>query len=341
MVSITVKGLASDSQILIGESIDNLSKYIPGRGIFIITDSNIHRIYSSRFPQARVFVTEPGEGAKTIESSAQIYRWLLEQGADRSSFIVGIGGGVVCDLAGYIASTFMRGLGFGFVATSLLAQVDASVGGKNGINLDGYKNTIGTFNQPKFVICDTSMLKTLPREEYCNGLAEIVKHALICDAPKFNFIEANIHKILSLNSEAMEYLVTRSVQIKADIVQADERERGERRKLNLGHTWGHAIEKVDKIPHGQAVSIGLALASELSVRKGLMTPAQRERLLLLLTQLGLPTTTQTSLDILFQALIKDKKKEQDILYFVLMEGIGSTVVAPIPVTELNPNQSLW
>ena len=290
---------------------------------------------SKRFPKGEVYVAEPGEESKTIDSSAKIYRWLLDNEADRSSFVVGIGGGVVCDLAGYIASTFMRGLSFGFVSTSLLTQVDASVGGKNGINLNGYKNIIGTFNQPQFVICDMEMLSTLPRSEYCNGLAEIVKHALICDREKFEYIEGNLDRVLALDPEAMLHLVTRSVQIKASIVQADEREKGERRKLNLGHTWGHAVEAVDKVAHGQAVSIGLAFAADLSVKKGYMSNEQKLRLLNLLQRLELPIATKTSPKVLFNTLLKDKKRERSIVHFVLMKGIGHTIIEPIPVAEFN------
>ena len=176
---------------MIGESIYNLYKYLPECETFIITDSNVKRSYSEFFPNQPVFVMPSGEISKSLQTAMDIYRWLLENDADRNSFIVGIGGGVVCDLVGFVASTFMRGVDFGFVATTLISQVDASVGGKNGVDLDGYKNIVGTFNQPKFVICDITMLKTLPHVEFVNGMAEVVKHALISDKSMFEYIEKN------------------------------------------------------------------------------------------------------------------------------------------------------
>ncbi len=282
MEVIKIKGKESSSQIFIGERLGDLHMYIPQSNTFIITDTNVNKIYRKTFPNFPVFVMKAGETNKNLSTVAEIYRWLLDQGADRNSFIVGIGGGVVCDLAGFVASTFMRGVSFGFVATTLLAQVDASVGGKNGVDLDGYKNIVGTINQPKFVICDISMLKTLPYVELVSGLAEVVKHALIADSSKFEYIEKNSDSILALDLTMLEYLVTRSVRIKADIVEVDEREGGLRRVLNLGHTWGHAVEKITGISHGQAVSIGLVFTAKLSFNKGMITEIERDRIINLL-----------------------------------------------------------
>ena len=165
MEEIIVKGNNSESKVCIGETIENIGKYIPAENVFIITDSNVMAYHGSAFPKFQTYAIEPGEGSKTLQQAADIFQWLLSLEADRTSFILGIGGGIVCDLAGFVASTFMRGVDFGFVSTTLLSQVDASVGGKNGMNLEGYKNIVGTFNQPKFVICDTTMLATLPEEE--------------------------------------------------------------------------------------------------------------------------------------------------------------------------------
>lgn len=334
MELVEVKGSESFSQILIGESIDNLKNYISNGKLFIITDGNVKRLYSDRFPIAPLYCIEPGEISKNFQTTIDIYRWLLENNADRSSFIVGIGGGVVCDMAGFVASTFMRGVNFGFVATTLLAQVDASVGGKNGIDLDGYKNIIGTFNQPKFVICDISMLKTLSAIEFANGMAEVVKHALISDKLMFDDIEKNRTGILALNEGLIEYLVTRSVKIKASIVEADEREHGLRRVLNLGHTWGHAVEKLTSIPHGQAVSIGLVFAANLSVEKGLLSIEERDRLENILSNFGLPTKTDANPKHIFEVLQKDKKRENEFVHFVLMKGIGNVEVERFNLKEL-------
>lgn len=334
MKVVEVKGKESVSKVLIGESLDHLNNYTKGKKLFVITDRNVERLYKDHLSTANVYIVEPGEKSKSLQTAAEIYRWLLANDADRSSFVVGVGGGVVSDIAGFVASTFMRGVDFGFVATTLLAQVDASVGGKNGVDLDGYKNIIGTFNQPKFVICDISMLETLQAHEFSNGMAEVVKHALIADRNKFDFIEKNIEGILAMNSKMVEYLVTRSVEIKASVVEADEREKGLRRVLNLGHTWGHAVEKLTGLPHGQSVSIGLAFSANFSVQRELMCAQERDRLLKLLTNLGLPVKANVNPSDVFEVLQKDKKRENDFVHFILMKGIGSVVVEEILFKEL-------
>ncbi|MFN2394996.1 MAG: 3-dehydroquinate synthase [Bacteroidales bacterium] len=326
MEKITIQGKTGVSRILVGESLPALSRYIPATGVFIITDENVAGHYHSEFPDFPVYIVEPGEKSKDFAVMEKIWHWLLDQGADRSSFIVGIGGGVVCDLAGFVASTFMRGIPFGFVATSLLAQVDASVGGKNGVNLGGYKNIIGTFTQPEFVICDTSMLKTLPDNEFRNGMAEVIKHALIRDADKFEFLKSNRNAIMNREREAINHIVNRSVKIKATIVQADELERGERRILNFGHTWGHAVEKENKIPHGQAVSVGMAFAAGLSKHLGYLKEKDYNDILVLLHDYRLPLNIELDKNQVFDTLLKDKKKEKNHMNFVLLKTIGDAFV---------------
>ncbi|MGE0079398.1 MAG: 3-dehydroquinate synthase [Bacteroidales bacterium] len=334
METILVKGKTSESTIIVGENIANLSKYILGKGVFIITDENVDKLYSNNFPDFPKYVVKAGEASKNLLSVSEIYRWLLDVGADRSSFIVGIGGGVVCDIAGFVASTYMRGIEFGFVATSLLAQVDASVGGKNGVDLDGYKNIVGTFNQPRFVICDTLMLKTLPSVELSNGLAEMVKHTLIADAADFAFMEENIERLMGCDVEVITSLLAKSVRIKASIVSADEQEKGERKKLNLGHTWGHAVEKISGLPHGQSVSIGLEFAARLSTEKGLLQNRDYMRLMNLLRELHLPICTNINPSRIFDALTKDKKKVADSIDFILMKGIGEVIIERIGLVDI-------
>jgi 3-dehydroquinate synthase len=228
----------------------------------------------------------------------------------------------------------MRGIDFGFVATSLLAQVDASVGGKNGINISGFKNIVGTFTQPKFVICDINLLNTLPHEEYRNGFAEIIKHTLIADAKMFSYIEENIDELKVFNPTIIEHLVSHSVNVKAKIVQADEREKGERKKLNLGHTWGHAIEKETGFSHGKSVSLGLEFASRFSISKGLMKNRDYMRLMNILQNLGLPVCITLNNARIFEILKKDKKKTVDSIDFILMKGIGEVVIEKISFNEI-------
>lgn len=334
MEKIIIEGRDNHSAILVGESIKNLNNYIPDSGVFIITDENVDKFHGKTFPDYPVYVIEPGESSKDFPVVAKIYRWLLDEGADRNSFVVGIGGGVVCDIAGFVAATFMRGIPFGFVASSLLAQVDASVGGKNGVNLEGYKNIVGTFSQPDFVICDTAMLSTLPEAEFRNGMAEVIKHALIRDAEKFTYLQTHRHSLLNLQPDALNSIVSQSVKIKAAIVQADEREQGERRLLNFGHTWGHAIEKISKIPHGQAVAVGMVFAAGYSVQQGFLQNEEYQKILTMLESYGLPVLAEVDKKQAFEAMLKDKKRERTQMHFVLLESIGKAFVKETDIETL-------
>lgn len=334
MQEIIINGLFGKSTILVGDSIDKLKDRIPHNNFFIIADSCLKALYYHRLPNVPVYYLTALEEQKSISTATSIYQWLLEHNADRSSFIVGMGGGITCDLAGFVASTFMRGVDFGLVPTTLLAQVDASVGGKNGVNLNGFKNIVGTITQPKWVLCDISLLASLPDEEYKNGLAEMVKHALILDENKFSFMERNQRELLTFNAELLPYLVSRSVQIKAQIVSEDERESGVRRKLNLGHTWGHAIETVTGISHGMAVSIGMAFAARFSVYKGYLCHNECKRIIELLNGLNLPTSADATTQTVLQALQHDKKRQQDSIHFVFIDKIGSVKTELIKIDEI-------
>ena len=228
MRSISIQSETGNSEIIIGETLSNVSKYLPeGLKIAIVTDRRISAIYGKQFPKAELIIEIPeGEKNKSLQTTEYVIEKIAEAEFDRTSFILGIGGGIVCDVAGFAASIFMRGIKFGFVSTTLLSQVDASVGGKNGVNFSGYKNLIGTFNQPEFVICDLEMLKTLPKGELINGMSEVVKHGVIADAALFEFIEQNTDSILNYNSDVLERLVYDSVVIKSGIVNKDAKEKG-------------------------------------------------------------------------------------------------------------------
>jgi 3-dehydroquinate synthase len=258
----------------------------------------------------------------------------VEFSADRSTFVIGIGGGVVCDICGFVASTYMRGMRFAYIPTTLLAQVDASVGGKTGVNLGGYKNLVGVFSQPEFVLCDFDLLKTLPAAEMLSGFAEIVKHAAIADGQLFDFLEQNYEEAIKLDPAVIEKLVYESLVIKSTIVNADEREEGERRKLNFGHTFGHAIEKAAGVTHGEAVSAGMVMASALSVEKGFLTGGEHQRLKTLLQKIGLPTGLRVNMESVLDALGKDKKRAGETVHFVLLNAIGKAIVTEISLNEL-------
>jgi 3-dehydroquinate synthase len=248
----------------------------------------------------------------------------------------------VTDITGFVASTYMRGVaGFGFVATSLLAQVDASVGGKNGVNLDGFKNMVGTFNQPDFVLCDQGMLDTLPERELRAGLAEIIKSGLIGDAELFGWFEGvdSFDAFLS-NRELLHRSIVRSVELKARIVGQDEREMGERKLLNLGHTFGHAIEKIlpGRYLHGEAVAIGLCMAARISNRLGLLSAVDVERVTAVVEAMGLPSAflavNEVSVEALLSAAASDKKHEADEIDFVLLAQPGKALRRRLALADL-------
>lgn len=335
MQTFTVKGQTGLSSIYVGESLTKLENYLPdGHGI-IVTDTNIKKLYGHLFPDLPIIAIGTGEQVKTLATVETILREFLNHNCDRSTFVVGIGGGIVTDITGFAASIFLRGLRFGFVSTSLLSQVDASVGGKNGVNLDSYKNMAGVFSQPEFVLCDIDLLTTLPENEISNGMAEIVKHALISDSGMFSFLEENGQKALDLDRDTIYRLVADSVKIKSNVVQNDEKESGERRKLNFGHTIGHAIEKQRQDGHGRAVSMGMMAAIRFSQKKGWINQAQIDRIQALLSDLHLPVNLTFPPDKIIDAVLKDKKKQGDSLFYVFLEKIGRARVEKISYTQMN------
>lgn len=334
MKVVNIRSDRRDSVIMIGEKLDNLRKYIPVERPIIITDTNVLKAWGEHFPQGDVITIGTGEKIKTFDTVHYIYEQLLKLEADRSSFIVGIGGGIVCDIAGFVASTYLRGVRFGFVSSTLLAQVDASVGGKNGFNFGGYKNIVGVFSQPEFVICDLNLLKTVPPEEILSGFAEIIKHGAIADKNLFSYLEENRDRALALDLPVIEKLVYDSVIIKSEIVNQDETEKGERRKLNFGHTFGHAIEKTTKVRHGEAVSAGMVLASELAVKKEILAVEHSNRLIELLDRYGLPVRLDFDCKEVIDTLRMDKKREGNLIYFILLSEIGNACVEEIDIQEL-------
>lgn len=329
------------SRVVIGDALPLLDGLLEGRRPVVITDRNLKEAYPElvgRFPHVVVGL---GEGHKTLETVGQIYRELLSLGVDRGSYLVGIGGGIVTDITGFVASTYMRGVGgFGFVATSLLAQVDASVGGKNGVNLEGYKNIVGVFNQPDFVLCDRSMLGTLPERELRAGLAEVIKCGLIGDRALFELFEGRTFDSLTGDTETMHRAIAASVELKARVVAADERERGERKLLNLGHTFAHAVEKcTGRYLHGEAVGIGLCVAARVSQRLGMLSEDEATKVETVVAAMGLPTAVGAepgiSAERLLAAAASDKKRQATEIDYVLMEGLGRAVCRRMSLAELN------
>jgi 3-dehydroquinate synthase len=331
---ITIDTGESRSEILIGADWTEVKDLIPAGNTVIITDHNVRRIYGDRFPDMTVISVAPGEESKRLSVVEDLAGQLLEKGVDRNGFILAIGGGVVCDLAGFLASVYLRGIGCGYVSTSLLAQVDASTGGKNGVNLGGTKNVIGVIRQPGFVICDTGMLSTLTDEEYLSGLAEMIKTAVIGDRILFEMIESGHDRILERDKHLLTELVVRSVRFKAAVVTEDEKEKGLRRILNLGHTFGHAIEMQTYVRHGFAVAAGMELAAEFSFEKGLIDNDTKDRIIALLNKFGLIPEYTIPAGIIRNLVLHDKKKAGSGIHFVFSSGIGKVVVEKIPVDEV-------
>ena len=334
MRSITIHGSLMDSRVMIGEGIENIDKYLPRADVIIITDQDVYRYYNQVMPTDKVVRIGTGEKIKNFDTIAFILKELIKMEADRAVFILGIGGGIVCDISGFVASIYLRGVRFGFVSTTLLSQADAGIGGKNGVNFEGYKNMIGTFNQPDFIICDPVLLKTLPEKEIRNGCAEIVKHAAIADEGLFAYLEAHYREILQLEIDVIEKIVYESVMIKSQVVNLDEREKGERRRLNFGHTIGHAVEKITGLTHGEAISAGMCAAARISEKKGLLSGEARERVERILGNMKLPTKISADMEMVLEAMTKDKKREGESIHFVLLNGIGDAVIEEITIKEL-------
>jgi 3-dehydroquinate synthase len=336
---ITITTDNTGSIVKIGESIENINNYASVENTVIITDENINRLYSSSFLKYKTIVIGAGEEIKNISTVEYIIKKLIESECDRKTFILGIGGGVVCDIAGFAASIYMRGLKFGFISSSLLSQVDASVGGKNGVNIDRLKNMIGTINQPEFVICDHKMLRTLPDDEYINGMAELIKTSCLENNGLFQFISDNREKLLKRNEDIISEAVYRSVKFKAEIVEEDEKETGIRKILNLGHTLGHGIEKVKSLKHGFAVSIGISFALYISINLGLLDISVEREIVSILKYFGLPVKLNEIIDKkdiseIIDAIRIDKKRGAGGVDFVLLNGIGRSVIKKIDYDEL-------
>ena len=332
-------------------SLERVAQHLTSQGLqtrlFIITQPRVNALYgrvlregllSADFAVAVAEAPE-GEEAKSLSVASELYDRMVEAGVSRDSAVVALGGGVVGDIAGFVAATFMRGVRFVQIPTTLLAQVDASVGGKVAVNHPRAKNLIGAFHQPAFVLIDPLTLKTLPPRELRAGLAEVVKYGVISDPAFFSFIEEHLDSLLSLEMTVLEHTLRRSCEIKAQVVEQDERESGLRAILNFGHTIGHALEAVfgyGHFLHGECVAVGMVAATRIAVTQGLCDRAVEARLVQLLKRIGLPLTVPARpLAQVFRAMKLDKKADAGMLRFVLPQEIGRvTIVRGIPETVI-------
>jgi 3-dehydroquinate synthase len=331
--------------IEIGTSLEKTGERLTGLGLgrkmAVITNPTVKKLYGQRVMdslKAAGFMVmsieiPDGEQFKNLDWANAIYTALLTNFFDRTSALVALGGGVVGDLTGFAAATFMRGVSFAQVPTTLLAMVDSSVGGKTGVNHPMGKNMIGAFHQPKKVLMDLSVLASLPKEEFLSGMAEVIKYGIIRDEAFFEFLDTNREKILALDLDALSHVIRRSCEIKADVVNRDEREGGLRAILNYGHTVGHALETAENytMRHGHAVAIGMVIASRLAHRTGLCDASVPGRVEMLIKSYGLPTdlsalSRKPGARELMTTVQGDKKAEGGKVKFVLPKKIGEVVV---------------
>ncbi|HEY3447233.1 MAG TPA: 3-dehydroquinate synthase [Myxococcales bacterium] len=334
-MELTLRGKTGDCRIVLGDCPTHLPALCGQRRVVAVTDANVRRLHRAAFPQAEVIEIGLGEANKTLETVFGLYERFLELGLDRNALVVGIGGGIVCDVAAYAAATWLRGLDTGLVPTTVLAQADAGIGGKNGVNFRGLKNQVGTIRQPRFVLCDPAFLKTLPEAEVRNGFAEVVKAGAIADAALWDLLEAKAEAVLALEPDSLSRAMSAALAVKHRVVEADELETGLRRTLNFGHTVGHAWEALLGVRHGEAVSAGMVFAARLSEQRGRLAAGQADRLERLLQRFGLPTRLQADPDAVLEAVGSDKKRAGDSVHVVLLERIGRAVVEPVPLTELS------
>lgn len=369
------RAVAAESRFAFGPLRDAIGDIDPARTV-VVTDAEIKRLHGQAFPSCPVVEVERGEAAKSLAAAERLYGAFLDLGLDRGSTVLAIGGGSVTDLAGFAASTWMRGVDFGFVPTTLLSMVDASTGGKNGVDFRGIKNLVGTINRPRFVRFDVSLLSTLPGRDFASGMAEAIKHGVIQGEEHFSFLERCLppaggvpargamgdnaspgaagaaNAANALGRGVLEGLVERSVAFKSGITRRDEREGGERRLLNLGHTIGHAVEAVTGIEHGEAVACGLASAFRLAIARGEGDKAAMDRVLALLSAWGLPTSIAAAAALaagsgsgpiadgpelrarIAAAMTADKKRRGGEIAFALPRSIGDVVIAPIALGDL-------
>ena len=306
---------------------------LPDNSVIII-DHNVSTFYPHLTRGRNVIIVNASEESKSFEFIQRIYKKFLEMGVDKSTVIVGIGGGITCDIAGFGSSTFYRGTRLILVPTTLLAMADAAIGGKNGVNFEGHKNIIGTIRQPEKIVFDSNFLKTLPENETRNGMAEVIKHAIISGEDLFNEILAkNISEDI-LKGDFPDDLLKKIIQVKIDIVRVDEFEKNRRKTLNFGHTLGHIIELKQKIKHGEAVSIGMMMAFKLSLYFEKCDIQTIEKLKSVLQLYNLPHKTSLSIGELVCALEFDKKKRENKIHFVFADKIGKVYDEAITIEKL-------
>jgi 3-dehydroquinate synthase len=319
---------------LMDANFESINDYHQKEKIVIITDETVFALHKNKFDGYFVIKIDGTEKNKTQKTIDEIINQLLDNDIDKSCMLIGVGGGVVTDMAGYVASIYKRGIKLGLVPTTILGMTDAAIGGKNGVNVGMYKNMVGTTYRPEFVLYDFSFLETLPKAEWINGFAEIIKHACIKDKEMFTELAAKNIDYYYENKTAIALLVEKNIALKTAVVVNDEHETGERYILNFGHTFGHAIENLYHLPHGSAISIGMVMAAKISEEINNFDTDAKNDIVQLLQQYNLPISYEKDNEQVFSLLKKDKKRAGDAINFVLLNSIGEATVTQIPFIQL-------
>ena len=337
-------GLGERSYPILIESglLPKIGKYLAEKKIAnrfcIISDSNVAQLYGDTLTQSlsdnniesELVTFKAGEHSKNLTTFSDLLRFLAQNKFDRKDGIIALGGGVAGDLAGYVAASYMRSIPYIQIPTTLLSQVDSSVGGKTGVDIPEGKNLVGAFYQPKSVYIDTDVLQTLPQNEFIGGMAEVIKYGVIWNAKFFHYLQEKAQKVLQLESEVIAYIIHTCCKIKAEVVAKDEQESNIRRILNYGHTIGHAIEAESdfRIIHGEAVAMGMAAVARIAVQHDILDTAAKDEIIALIRQYGLPTEIPQDLNItrIKQYLLSDKKVEAGRVIYVVPQKIGEVKI---------------
>lgn len=328
--------------IIIGDNFSYLKNEIiklnvSNRKICIVTESNVGPLYLEIIteiirPLCRAVVSfqfEAGEARKNLDTVNELYEFLIKNKFDRNDILIALGGGVTGDMTGFAAATYLRGIDYIQIPTSLLSQVDSSIGGKTGVDYKAYKNMVGAFKQPRLVYISLDTLRTLPEREYLSGMGEIIKHGLIKDRDYFEWIKTNVHAINSRELSALGHMIEVSCNIKRGVVERDPKEKGERGLLNFGHTFGHAIEKLMNFSllHGECVAIGMAGALYISYKKGALTASEYKDILECIKEFNLPTTfSGISVENIIEATYNDKKMDSGAIKFIVLDSVGDAAI---------------
>jgi len=326
-----------NTSIFFNESFTNINNYlndVDQNNIFYLVDNKVFELHKKLFkPNKNILLIKSTEDSKSIKNVSSLIEKILKLGGNKKSYIIGIGGGIVCDITGFIASIFMRGIRFAYVPTTVLSITDAALGGKNGVNFNNIKNLVGTINEPNFVLVDLCFLDSLKENEFNDGFAEIIKHACIASLELFKKLEKSL--ISYKSRDLLSEILKESISVKLNIVSKDINDLTFRKILNFGHTLGHAIEAKYKLSHGSSVSLGMIYACQISNKIGYLSDEKVNRIKNLLNKFGLPTdVSKISVSEIFHLIEKDKKAKYNNIDFIILRDIGSAEILKIKISDL-------